>query len=600
MGDSSRASSELGFESFRYIEDVENIEDYLWREEGQTVGQSFRVLNEIIFSDVWTEEMKPLYHDHNDNGPEFLLMMGTLIPSKSSSPSVLIKIAVPKNKWYLFVKTIANREIWVYDHEGVLYKTTSPHRIYERLYEDFFNSFVSFVNNSPFVKGTKCIDVTNYAALRKSFPVSNMNYLVSGLCDDCRLCGTVFITTKDGSKPILLHVDIGEIEIQTGNFSSPVDLLARSYGFKVSMRLLNPQPQQAREDAVCRAHLTTEKLEKVYIERAAKQYSFLYGVSNFLLEDIVSTNGEVLQSMAAYSPEVSYHARGYLIPPPGLKGEKMRCSIDVDDILVDITKTGKRTTSAFYVQCGKQLFRLKDSETGPQMPSPPIGISSRDVLSLLDEYNWPAEDGEVWRHINNFMVYTSPPGPVTVQRVAPYFTNVFDIGSTTKTYIVKGTLLPPPMKDLPPLSVFVHPKNYSIDFGVDVDDKNRGLWVTDKFDAWYKLATPQQAFEKIAEENFKRTKLFLEFHDALTQNETVMRDNIIVVDLDTLWERTGEAFDVDFVREHAEFIMTNLETLDIDFHKSKSFMASLKKPSGTCSPFCGLIFISLSFVLYFL
>ena len=216
---------------------------------------------------------------------------------------------------------------------------------------------------------------------------------------------------------------------------------------------------------------------------------------------------------------------------------------------------------------------------------------------LRRNFDWPSDtDDEVyqiWRHLTNYKIEDGNGNMIDAC--------MYEHGQ----YTAKGTLLARPGSMTPSLAdVEIQFIKYSIDFGKSAEDGNRGYWViadeellveddddnaataasagTDsaadggkpkkkkKKNAvqrlYYKCETPHRDYKKIAAEMEGKVRRYLQLHDVLTrsgsQHVTVNPINqwvICKMSVQDFHKNTHKAFDLDFIRRHALFVLDHLK-----------------------------------------
>lgn len=181
-----------------------------------------------------------------------------------------------------------------------------------------------------------------------------------------------------------------------------------------------------------------------------------------------------------------------------------------------------------------------------------MDVGDIDGGVLRRNFNWPADEGQIWRHLSDYTIMDEDGKLVEACRV--------EHGH----YKARGTLLARPGSNIQCIAnVEITFEGYSIDFGKTSDDAARGYWVeseerkhsphsdgpdTDAWNGsdankdkgkkkkkrkvetetvWYKFEIPHRDYKQFAAQMEQQVKKYLEFHDALTKTGS----NFVTVNL---------------------------------------------------------------------
>lgn len=226
---------------------------------------------------------------------------------------------------------------------------------------------------------------------------------------------------------------------------------------------------------------------------------------------------------------------------------------------------------------------MSDNSAEYESWSPEIESEFQPISQIdhISEFNWPSDDLQIWRHLTNFCI--------TNKNLE--YCEMFPI---SKEHIIWGVLLPPPNDSTKvAISVRIEPYMYSIDFGFNQTDPNRGYWICSRENEWYKVDKPSIDYERIGSIGLNATNEFLKINDAikyktdskgkefskLSSGKYICNRTIQDIHTALMIKNISSSiipFDLDFVKLHSTFILDNLESA-VDLRKSKILVDSIKK-----------------------
>lgn len=205
-------------------------------------------------------------------------------------------------------------------------------------------------------------------------------------------------------------------------------------------------------------------------------------------------------------------------------------------------------------------------------------------------------------HLDNRFSDTSEYGSIGSDEFRSHFISALECTEEKKAKtIIFGKLLPPPPRpaktssssissksssSLPsqPMTVYIQVKKYSIDYGSSPEDENRGLWIESVVsDTWYKLHDPAHPlYASFAEDAFAVTSDILALATLLQENsgrhgllvDKATEKIVIPCTVRELYQRLQGKLNVQFLKTHAEFALSNLDVL-VNLEKSKEFKRSV-------------------------
>lgn len=240
----------------------------------------------------------------------------------------------------------------------------------------------------------------------------------------------------------------------------------------------------------------------------------------------------------------------------------------VTDYRFDMSNTERDPVSLMLLSVNQVLYKVRNTENADIQP----------FNCLLNDYNWPSDDSQVWRRIKEYTLSDDS------GNLWPMTKNDFEDGHV----VLRGKLIAPPESGpLPDISIQTYLERYSIDFGMSIDDENKGLWLSDIHGDWYKVtAPPAREYEAMAEKSLKQCKKFLEFHDTLKYHESPKflgdqdEEGGFFCDyaINDIYKLSNAAFDIDFICENKDFVRDNV--FNVVSKDSKRFYGSLRNLTG--------------------
>ena len=136
-----------------------------------------------------------------------------------------------------------------------------------------------------------------------------------------------------------------------------------------------------------------------------------------------------------------------------------------------------------------------------------------DDIPYVDSslYTWPAvsEDQDEYSHITDYTIFDERNEFVELLACGA---DELPSGGGRKNYRAVGTLVPPQGSTKNRKRTQFSVLNYALDFG---DDENRGFWLSDKYDVWYKLEDPAEEYAPYAAKALRFSVEFFKLMDAL-------------------------------------------------------------------------------------
>lgn len=200
----------------------------------------------------------------------------------------------------------------------------------------------------------------------------------------------------------------------------------------------------------------------------------------------------------------------------------------------------------------------------------------RTVLRI-ESYNWPAERGEIWRHVTNCRL--------TDKAGTPHDLEIADLDSE---FTLWCELVPPPRSPAPPVQIMLCVNSHSLDTGRSLYDPSKGVWMQDVRGDWYMLGEPAPDFQHIAAPLLDKAAKYIHFHDALLFQDNSADISLYLkhsgkylcnYNLNAVQERANPKFDMYFIQEHKAFVRRHLAS-DFDFDSSVLLLASIDNLSG--------------------
>jgi hypothetical protein len=202
----------------------------------------------------------------------------------------------------------------------------------------------------------------------------------------------------------------------------------------------------------------------------------------------------------------------------------------------------------------------------------------QQTIKNVSGYNWASEDDQIWRHVRDFRL--------TDKYGRPHHLEITPLNSQ---FYLWGDLVPPKHSTCPIICVKLCVTAFALDLGRDGDDPNKGVWMSDIAQDWYKLVPPAAPeYRVLADDLFERADKFLALYDALVYQDP--DEKISVYDDDTgqyvchwtiraVHRQAEPKFDLEFVGKHAEFVLTHLDT-NFDLSASKELVDSIRALEG--------------------
>jgi hypothetical protein len=235
---------------------------------------------------------------------------------------------------------------------------------------------------------------------------------------------------------------------------------------------------------------------------------------------------------------------------------------------------------------------------------------------LNDYYNWPSDDeSQVWRRITDYRVLDckgnqqtfltrnndfilqgnllpSPSSPVSSPSTAfsPLLSPTKLSSSSTSSSSSLST-----SEEIGKLRMQIYIRGYSIDFGLSLEDENRGLWIQDNHNNWFKIIPPPaHGYETFSNNAFNLSNKFLKFHEILfySKNPAFVRyddsenEGLYLCDytIQDIYKESKGSFDIDFIWQNRQFVIDNIDNV-IHPQKAKAFFTSIRNLTSKCFPF---------------
>jgi hypothetical protein len=208
-----------------------------------------------------------------------------------------------------------------------------------------------------------------------------------------------------------------------------------------------------------------------------------------------------------------------------------------------------------------------------------IGNATKIEAVHSAKFNWPNEDGENWRHVTNYELYDED----TLQ-----YESLEVHKDKIKTVTLRGNLVPRPDCLDSPILIEIPISSYSIDFGQSRADVNRGFWLLDEDDVWYKLEVPHPQYKATADPFLNLVNEYLKFYDAIVYGcgnlsgpklvkKKITKHAIKFIcdkDITALYRISNEYFNLDIVKSHATFFYFNSTSAFVDCGMMRSLEVS--------------------------
>eukprot|EP00981_Chlorochromonas_danica_P012226 scaffold4676_cov159-Ochromonas_danica.AAC.1 len=217
-------------------------------------------------------------------------------------------------------------------------------------------------------------------------------------------------------------------------------------------------------------------------------------------------------------------------------------------------------------------------------PLATFSVEPWDPHRFFSAYRFPSEDGEDWKHITNYLILDKLGRLQSASEIA-------DNSSMHPFTVFCNLCSPPGVLDCPVLKFRFSPSRYSIDFGIEIDDPNGGLWLQTKSGSWFKVIDPpQDVFFPLAEEDNRRISATVNLYNALLRRDpTICRFDefkgkwFTDYSLDEVAARSDDAIDPQYIRSITEFVKANISHV-VDLKRSNRLKQSLSSEL-TAAPF---------------
>lgn len=190
-----------------------------------------------------------------------------------------------------------------------------------------------------------------------------------------------------------------------------------------------------------------------------------------------------------------------------------------------------------------------------------------DYVPYVDSslYVWPPACSDskdaCYCHITDYTVYDE--NNMSVDLLACGADFHWDLGATFR---VIATLVPPAGSSKKEKKTQFSVLNYAIDFGYDND---RGFWLCDKYDVWYKLEDPNELYKPYAAGALRFASEFIKLMDALLKPDRHGITHSVQIgeryscnkSLEYMYQISDHAFDIDVLAEYDPLLCKRLETL---------------------------------------
>lgn len=168
-------------------------------------------------------------------------------------------------------------------------------------------------------------------------------------------------------------------------------------------------------------------------------------------------------------------------------------------------------------------------------------------------YKWPSTDNEIWRHLSHYE-FSDKNGN---------FINILQENYDKKCKL-SGILLPCPGTYREKRIITFIPDCYSIEYGRNKIDPNRGLWVRHG-SYWYKLEFPSPKYKSIVSKSIKKVNEYISFHDFLMNlpnmdYDSITLKSIINERIEDLFIQYPNKFNLKFIHDNTDWIADHLST----------------------------------------
>ncbi len=605
------AAGEHGLTPYSFLEDIKGIENFDWPINGQKgEGENdftdnddisdddeklfhvkyYRKITNFRVCDVFGIRSKAFFIDEIDPSRYFLLI-GDLIPcpqSKgdgSSTRAIALKVPITEmfynfglendgsveTKKQIFEDARLEAGFWVRDFECTLYQLVPPAlESYSEIFEVCLNAAKSQFKPADAHFGRK-IHLLENTTIHNSNE-EHVNPLESKISDNhFAFAKLSFLHGSSSSKLrsikvripfILWELSFGDCINNELNTGFLISNLNNHIWFKVN---------STAESYVYREELSNcLDSTKAILSGCGKPHKFYdteyRRITHF---EITSYDGKVMEE-ALPRPKPTSTPESLIFALSGMilksKEEIFRVRTFINDYVIDIGYRPKDEISIFTFSLDKSLYRLHWSSKC-RFPK---------FDAVITDYHWPSEDQQVWRRIKDYKL-----------------TDVEGNDSTLLTQaslsILKAYLIPPESFDyLEDLKVQVYVEGYSIDFGQSIEDDNRGLWLRDNHENWYKVtpnALPE--YEPLAKEGLVKTRKFLRLYETVVNSENPAfvefdekhQQYVCDYTIQDIYKLSNRKFDLAFVSDNKKFVLDNIDNV-IHKGKSRKFYNSLNVLTG--------------------
>ena len=328
-------------------------------------------------------------------------------------------------------------------------------------------------------------------------------------------------------------------------------------------------------------HQTLQSLTAYNHTRKSSAFSPSYRA----LANVTVTNKvDIMTSLLMSKSTSNYTLRGNLVPRDDfLECPRLQVKLNAVKYFVHLDRSKEISENGVFWVCDENNVWYKLISYSSEYKLIADTVIQNTFLSLAS-YNFPADSpGQVWRHLGN----------CSIRDKFGNFQPLEQLESELVDLSVRGVLIPPDNSIQPPFIIQVALSKYSIDYGLHHDGPNRGLWVQDMSQVWYKLEYPYDPeYSEIAKVALVKCNKFLAVYDALNTRGVctfVGRSGKLQCKhtIGTVHSLASSSFDLNFVAKEKEFVLKHLFAT-IDFDKSAPFVKSIqnlrlssKSKSGT-------------------
>ncbi len=604
------------FDNYQYVEDVANVDRFnlqiaSFDESSSTANKSKTTVHSrcIVVNNI---PVKYLFLKDKDELSNFFVLFGELQPiyyekpnaSSQQYPSQNVKIIVIDVA--LFYGTGPKdplRGIWVEDLEGSWYQLVAPcHHEYQNIWDNISSKlFPTHYSNKGNYGKDQIWNVNkvsiynnttgNYAdLLQLPLPPKVLKQLDGKrgdkddmINDEMTLHGHISIVLDaDSSVEVKMIIGLAEYEVCFGgSVSSPQadndrGIWVRGCDSTIWYKIMDASvPYETHYNSIQERSFGT------------KQSIGSYDIRSNYYRDILRrlTYTVLLNEHGKSVPYIFHHKdndgssrfflRGYAMPKEDAAEMLPICvSAFVGDYVVDLGRKNNPEPSMYLKSSHFKTWYRIDPKCWSEKCIGTNAPSIAHLNNIISSYNWPSETSELWRRIDNFALLD----------IKGNFGSMLSSCAPNKTSILKGQLLRKSKNaQASSLNVQLYCDQYSIDYGTHVEDENRGLWLKDENEGWYKVLSPHQQYADYAWEALVKTQKFLKIHETLVfddssychcdENTGLFKCSMTISEL--FLESKG-SFDLGFVLENKEFICNNLEG-GFDKSGSKKLFSSINK-----------------------